>query len=139
MAAGESPEPTIEPAGKALRPVLGGKIRGEIADEPGEIALSDGRRRLANENRAGAEALDDEAQRRELFGVRLEQRRRVRVEVDDERGEERLPHDALALALALQLLIDDPLVRRVLVDDDEPVRGLGDDIGLVHLRPRRPE
>ena len=56
--------------------------------------------------------------------MRLDQRRRVRVEIDHQRGEQRLPLDTPALALALQRLVDDPLVRGVLVDDDEPVRRL---------------
>ena len=30
-------------------------------------------------------------------------------------------------------------MRGVLVDDDDAVAGLGDDVGLVHLRPRRAE
>ena len=138
MTAGESPQPTIEPACEALRPVLGGKIGGEVADEPGEIAMGDDRRRLADERRAGAEGLDDEAEPGQLLAVRLDQRRRVRVEVDHQRRQKRLPLDPDPLALALELFIDDPLVRRMLVDDDEPVRGLGDDVVPVHLRPRRP-
>ena len=39
----------------------------------------------------------------------------------------------------LELLVDDALVRGVLVDDDEAVAGLRHDIGLVHLRARRAE
>jgi hypothetical protein len=39
----------------------------------------------------------------------------------------------------LHPLIDQPLVGGVLVDDDHAVAGLGDDVGLVHLGPRRAE
>src|SRR5271166_5013541 len=139
MMAGEGRKALIEPAGEALGAVLGGKIGGEVADEPGEIALSDDRRRLADENRAGAETFDHKAERSQFLGLRLDERRRVRIEVDHERGQQRLPLDPLPLALALELFIDDPLVRRMLVDDDEPIRGLGDDVVPMHLRPRGAE
>ena len=69
----------------------------------------------------------------------VDQRRRVGVEIDHHRRQQRLPLDRAALALTLELLVDDALVRRVLVDDDDAVRGLGDDVILVHLRPRRAE
>ena len=45
----------------------------------------------------------------------------------------------LRLEPALQPLVDQALVRGVLVDDDEAVLGLRDDVGLVDLRPRRAE
>ena len=69
--------------------------------------------------------------------MRVEQRRGVGIEVDDERRQQRLALDRALLALALELLIDDALMRRVLVDNDDAVPGLGDDVVLVHLRPRR--
>ena len=86
MAAGERPQPAIEPALEALRPVLGGEIGGEIADQAGEIAVRDqppaprGRRTAP-----GPKAFDDKAERGELAAMRLDQRGRVRVEIDDER------------------------------------------------------
>ena len=139
MMAGEGREPLVEPALEAQRAVFALEIGGEVANERGEIALRDHSRGLAHQDGAGAEGFDDEAERGELVGMRLDQRRRVRVEIDHERGEQRLPLDAAALALALQGLVDDPLVRGVLVDDDKAVRRLGDDIGAVKLRPRRAE
>ena len=71
--------------------------------------------------------------------MRLDKRRRVRVEIDHHGREQRLPLDRAALALALELLVDDALMRRVLVDDDDAVGGLGDDVIHFHLRPRRAE
>ena len=65
--AGEGPEPTIEPARKALRAVLRREVGGEIAHEAGKIALSDRRGRFAHQDRAGAEALDDKAEPRQLL------------------------------------------------------------------------
>ena len=37
-----------------------------------------------------------------------------------------------------KLLVDDPLVQGMLVDNDEPILGLGDQVGVVKLNgPRR--
>ena len=94
--------------------VVGREVGGEIAHEGDEIALRDDRGRFAHHDRAGAEALDDKAEPGEFVGVRFDERRRVRVEIDDERGHERLPLDRASIALALELLVDDALVRRVL-------------------------
>ena len=71
--------------GEALRAVLGGEIGGEIAHEAGEVALRDHRRRLAHQDRARPEAFDDEAERGQVLGVRLDQPGRVRIEIDDHR------------------------------------------------------
>ena len=139
MVAGEGGEPLIEPPSEALHSILGGKIGGEIANQAGEVPLRDDRRRLAHDDRAWAESLDEETERSELPGVRVDEGRRIRLEVDDERVQQRLPLDALPLALAFQFLVDDALMRRVLVNDDDFVRRLGDDVAVVHLRPRRPE
>ena len=54
--------------------------------------------------------------------MRLDQRRGVGIEIDHERGQQRLPLDCALLALALEPLIDDALMRGVLVDDDDAVR-----------------
>ena len=69
--------------------------------------------------------------------MRVDQRRGVGIEIDDQRRQQSLPLDPALLALALEPLIDDALMRRVLVDDDHAVPRLGDDVVLVHLRPRR--
>ena len=121
MTAGERPKPTIEPAREALSAVVRREVGGEIAHQAGEIALRDNGRRFAHQHRAGAEALDDKAEPGELFGMIVDERRRVRVEIDDQRRKQRLPLDRAALTLALELLVDNALVRGVLVDDDEAV------------------
>jgi hypothetical protein len=100
--------------------VLSREIGGEIADERDEIALRDRRRRFANHQSAGAKTLDDEAEARKLLRMRFDQRRCVGIEIDDERGQQSLPLDCAVMALALEPLIDDALMRRVLVDESRP-------------------
>ena len=95
--------------------------------------------RLAHEHGAGAERLKRQTERRKFV-----QRRRKRVharlvEFDDGGDQQHLSRDAGLLALAFELLVDDALMRRVLVDDDETVLRLGDDVGFVQLRARRAE
>ena len=102
MVAGDGGEAMVEPACQGLRAVLGREIVGEVAQQPREIALSDQRRRLAHQHGAGAEGLDDEAERCKFLRMRLDQRRRVGVEIDDERRQQHLPLDPALLALALQ-------------------------------------
>ena len=97
------------------------------------------RRRLAHDDRAGAEAVDDEAEFGELPGALGEPVDVLGRQVDDLRDEQDLAGDAVLGERPLHALIDQPLMRRVLVDDDQPVLGLGDDVGLVDLRPRRAE
>ena len=65
----------------------------------------------------------------------------VGVEIDHHWRQQRLPLDCAAVAVLLELLVDDALMRRVLIDDDHSVRGLGDDV-IAHApapAPRRAE
>ena len=54
-------------------------------------------------------------------------------EVDRLGHEQPLRLDAPLLQPGLQLLVQDPLVQGVLVDDDHPVVGLGDEVAVVDL------
>ena len=101
--------------------------------------MRDRRRGFAHHDRAGAKTLDDEAEASQLLRMRVDQRRRLGIEIDDERREQHLPLDPALIAFALEPLIDDAFMRRVLVDDDDPVACLSDDVILVHLRSRRAE
>ena len=56
------------------------------------------------------------------------------IELDDLGDQQDLPRDALLLERGLHALVDQPLVRGVLVDDDQAVAGLRHDVGVVHLR-----
>ncbi len=135
--AGESRKPLVEPPRQRLGAVFGRKIGGEIAHEPGKIALSDRRGRFAHHDRPGAEALDDKAEAGEFLRMRVDQRGGLGIEIHHHRGQQRLPFDCAPIALKLETLVDDAFMRGVLVDDDNAVARLGDDVIFVHLRPRR--
>ncbi len=112
---------------------------GEIAQQRAGIDLAEQRRRFAHRHRAGAERLDDEAEAREFLRARGKALDVGLVEFDDLRDEQDLPRDAGFVERRLHAFIDEALVRRVLIDDDEAVARLRHDIGLVHLRARRAE
>ena len=112
---------------------------GKIANEPAAVDLAEQRRRLAQRHRAGAEGFEHEAVARKLVGARHEPLDVGLVEFDDFRDQQDLPRDAGFVERGLEPLIDDALVRGVLIDDDEPVARLRHDIGLVDLRARGAE
>src|SRR5580704_19100572 len=112
---------------------------GEIANEAGAIDLPKKRRRLAQRHRARTESLYHQTKARQFFGTGDEPLDVGFVELDDLWNEQNLPRYARFLDRRLELLVDDALVRGVLVDDDQAVAGLRHDIGLVHLGARRAE
>ena len=87
----------------------------------------------------GTEGLDHEAEPLEVLGRGAKPLGAFGVELDHFGDQQDLPRQAAIGEGLLQALIDQPLMRRVLIDDDERVFGLGDDEGVVELRPRRAE
>ena len=61
------------------------------------------------------------------------------VELDDLGDQQDLPRDAVTLQRGLHALIDDALVRGVLIDDHDAVARLRHDVSLVQLRARSAE
>ena len=104
------------------------------------VDLAQQRRRLAHRDRARAERLDARARSAPARRARATQPLDVGlVELDDLRDQQNLPRDAGLLERGLHALVDDALMRGVLVDDDEAVARLRHDVGLVHLRARGAE
>src|ERR1700732_5328921 len=90
-------------------------------------------------DRAWAEWLDHETEFREQGASVLDQFNIGLSQFDDRRNEQRLARDVLARAGFLQALIYKPLMRGVLVNNDDAIAGLGNNIGIVDLRPRGAE
>ena len=112
---------------------------GEIGEEFRRIGAIEQRRDFPQDHRAGAEAFADETPGRERIRRRVEPVAARAVEFDDVGHEQDLALDARFVALPLQALVDEALMRGMLVDDDDAVGRLRDDIGLVQLRARRAE
>src|SRR5438309_2114491 len=105
MMAGDSGEALVEAALERQSAVLGGEVIGEVAHQTNEIGARDERGELAQQDRAGAEPFEDEAEIRERLGVIDEPGGVVGIEVDDDGREQNLPLDAGSGALALQALV----------------------------------
>ena len=86
------------------------------------------------EQSAMAEGFDHEAEPFQRRGLRQHPVRIHRVEVDHFGDQQQLPGDARRGALTLEALVDQALVSRMLIDDDDAVLGLCDDIGTMQLR-----
>ena len=113
------------------------ELVGEIAHQALHVDLAQKRRRFAHHHRALTERLDHQAQFGQLVDTRGQPRDAAFVELDHFGQEQDLARDAGRGDRRFHALVNQPLMRRMLIDDDDAVIGLGDDIGLVQLRPRR--
>ena len=111
----------------------------EIREQLAKLPRSERRRRFANGDRAGTERLDDEPELLEELRLLEELGAIGRVEVDDFGRQHDLPFDAARRSFALQPLVDEALMRGMLIDDDETVARLRDDVILMELGARRAE
>ena len=133
--AGERAADMLDPLlqGQRVAPFL--DLIGEIADQRFDIEPRDERRHLAHDDRARSERLQHEAELRQLVGPRRDPSGECRVKLDDLGEEQDLPRDAVPGERFLHALIDEPLMRGMLIDEHDAGRGLGQDIGAVQLRP----
>ena len=115
---------------RALAHDVGGDVLDEAATSPSPSSAGTSRTATAPAPN-GSSTRPSSASSSALLG---ERRRLVVAEVDDDRHQQPLAGDAAVRQHRLQPLVDEALVRRVLVDDDDAVARLGDDIVLVQLR-----
>ncbi len=80
------------------------------------------------------ERLDNEAETLQRGGFCQHPVRIDRIEIDHLGDEQQLPCDSRRGTLALQPLVDEALMRRMLIDDDDAVLRLRHDVGAVQLR-----
>ena len=112
---------------------------GKVAHEPAAVNLAEQRRGFAQCHRAGSEGFEHDAVTGEFVGARHKPLDVSFVELDDVGDQEKLPRHAGLRNCCLEPLIDDALVRGVLIDNDEPIARLRDDVSVVDLRTRRAE
>ena len=112
---------------------------GQIVDQPPDINIAKQSGRFPHRDGARAEAFDHQAETGEFLGPRRQPRGIRLVEFDYFRDQQDLPCDSRLVDGRFHALVDDPLMRGVLVDNDQTVAGLRHDISLVQLRARRAE
>ena len=113
--------------------VLGEQI-GDVGDDPPVIDLAENGRRFAHQHGAGAEGLQHKPQSGEFVERRRQRVHSRRVEIDDDRDQQQLSRHAVFGALTLEFLIDETFMRRMLIDDHQPVMRLRNDVGFMQLR-----
>src|SRR5215208_1334070 len=114
-------------------------VLGEVTHQRLGVDLAEQRRRLTHCDGAWPEWLDRQAVTEKFPSARGEALHIGLVELDDFGNEQDLASDAALIDRNLHALINDALVRGVLVDNDEAVLRLCHDISLMHLRARSPK
>ncbi len=120
---------------EAQRLVEGGEFVGEVADQALDVALAERRRHRADQHSGRAEPLEVEAETGEFGGARLQPVARRFVELDHFGQQQRLGVDAAVGGCPLHAFEHEALVRRMLVDEDQPILRFGNDIGVGDLPP----
>ncbi len=105
----------------------------ELVGEPREILRPEERGDRSQEDRAAAESFEGEAEARELGVDALEGPEARRGQLERLREQELLRRQRAALEVAAQALEEDPLVRDVLVDEEDLVGGVRHDEGVLDL------
>ena len=97
---------------------------GEIAQQACGVGPAQQRRRLAHRDGAGTEGFDREPEARQFLGAVDQLLDGRLVQLDDFRDQQDLSLYAVLRQLRLQSLIDDALMRGMLVDEDETIARL---------------
>ena len=124
---------------EARRRAVAVQLLGEVADQRLDVGLGEQGRDLADQHSALAEGFEGEADPGKLVAAAADQAGGIRVELDHFGDQQRLPLDAAIGEAGFQPFIDQPLMRGVLVDDNDGMAGLGDDVGAVELGARGSE
>ncbi len=132
--AGEAGEGGIQPGFERDGRVGFGEFIGEVAQQCGRVRAFQGGGDGADQDGAGAEGFDLEAEPVQGFGVG-EQAGCVRWrEVDDGGEQQGLGGDGAGKEFCAQAFLGEAFMGGVLVDDDErAIRGDGEDIGVENL------
>ncbi len=105
----------------------------EVAKRPLRVRAFQERRKRVDADRARAERFDLDAEMRERLAVGLD-RGHLRIrQVHRDGGEAPLAFERTGFEAAHELLEEDAFVQGVLVHDEDAVRRLGDEVGVVKL------
>ncbi len=136
MVAGEGFQHVILPGRKAFRTTPFGHMIRQIADHHYQIRPRQSRRNFLHGNRPGAERLDHQSSLCQGIGL-LDQRGDGRFrQINNGRNQQRLAGNGTIGTGLLEPLVNQPLMGSMLIHDHHPLPGLGEDVGLVELRPR---
>ena len=120
-----------------IEPLYNGKTAHELlaafTDQPERTGYDLIREHWNRRHGAGTESFDAEAEARQGYGFVEKQCHRIDRHLDHGRDQHQLAADPVLRPRSLQPLVDEPLVSRVLIHDDDPVLRLGQDIRLVEL------
>ena len=109
---------------------------GEIAHQRRRIDFAEQRWRFAHGDSTRTEAVQHQTIFRQFVGARNETLDIAFVEFDDFRNQQDLSRNTLLRHRRFQPLIDQPLMRGMLIDDDKTIAGLRHDVIVMHLRTR---
>ncbi len=136
MVAGDGREQMIDALLDGLRAVEGRKLIRKITQHPGNACATERARNLAHQDGAVAETIDHQAGLSKKFGRIREPFSSRGIEFDKFGHQQGLGGDGSTRIFDLKLLVDDTLMRGMLVDNDDAVAGLADNVVLMELRAR---
>ena len=110
-----------------------------VARELARVGVLEHDRHRAHDEGGGRRGREIETDRQQRFALVFGGRDFQRLGVEHDRHQQRLHRDAFFVERELELLVHDPFVRGVHVDDDEPVGVLGEDVNARKLCKRRAE
>ena len=113
--------------------VVVGDLVGEIADQALNIDLAQQRRRFTHRYRTRPETFEPQSEAGERFGVHCQPLDVVGGQVDDFGQKQHLGGQGPRMHRRLQRLVDQALMGRMLVDDDQRILRLSDDVVAMDL------
>ena len=134
MMARDRRQPMIEATLQTERTGSVASVIRKIPDKTCQVAGADEGRRFPHKHGSRAKAFQEQPKTGEVTGGIDKSRRSLRIEFYDNRLQKRLTLNAMRFPLALQTLIDDPLVSGMLINENHAVPRLRDDIRIVKLR-----
>ncbi len=126
-------------AGQTACRIPFGDLIGQLPNEPLNIDFAQHGWRFANRDRARSETLDGKPHLVEAFRMLHQSVAILFRKIDNFRDKQHLRSGPFGVQRLAHLLEDEPLMRGMLIDDHQPVLGLGNDVIGMHLRARCPQ